>query len=382
MWCKMCRSHPQLADKTGVFYKGSKNFNHPLFDKHEKSKEHTNVAQAIANKHASQEEISICPLARWRDKLNEEQRQALFNIFLLAFHKAKHARPMSSYSEDVPLLKRLGVNVGDGAAVNVGVYNGVVPKLRRLAAVGDTLVHILCTAHTLENCAKAADRNVPYCETFNSSVVKLLQFYLQKGGAKKTAALKKLCEENGISFVKLDTFSTTVIPQLKAAFQVGREERNSFSYIGMQVHSLKDEIQVQQTHTNKRERDESERSAKGFKKFYRRIQQAVTEFINQWNNHGLSTQGCQTPLQLWHSGVINNIGIQPVINDILHMDTHYDISEHEPLPGLQTNNNVTIPDINITINETTMNMIRQVNPVENDGNYGIDVFSSLLHIFQ
>ena len=37
-------------------------------------------------------------------------------------------------------------------------------------------------------------------------MVKLLQFYLQKGGAKKTAALKKLCEENGISFVKLGKF--------------------------------------------------------------------------------------------------------------------------------------------------------------------------------
>jgi len=37
-------------------------------------------------------------------------------------------------------------------------------------------------------------------------VVKLLQFYLQKGGAKKTAELKKLCEENGISFVKLGKF--------------------------------------------------------------------------------------------------------------------------------------------------------------------------------
>lgn len=271
------------------------------------------MVQAIANKHASQEEISSRPLGRWRDKLNEEQRQALFNIFLLAFHKAKHARPMSSYSEDIQLLKRLGVNVGgayhsreggtrimqsiahaisgdlraklqsaefwgllfdgseditkteqeivyivsvssngefnsdfiglielgadrtaqaitdrlvrlfqdtglddwttklvavctDGAAVNVGMYNGVVPKLRRLAAVGDSLVHILCTAHTLENCAKSADRNVPYCETFNRSVVKLLQFYLQKAGAKKTAELKKLCEENGISFVKLGKF--------------------------------------------------------------------------------------------------------------------------------------------------------------------------------
>ncbi|XP_062389624.1 uncharacterized protein LOC134078010 [Sardina pilchardus] len=102
----------------------------------------------------------------------------------------------------------------DGAAVNVGIYNGVVPKLRQLVAIGDSLVHILCTAHTLENCAKTADRNVPYCETFNRSVIKLLQFYLQKGGAKKTAALKNLCEENGISFVKLERFQCFLLHML------------------------------------------------------------------------------------------------------------------------------------------------------------------------
>ena len=132
MWCKICRSNPHLADKTGAFYKGSKNFNHPLFDKHEKSKEHTNVAQAIANKQASREEMSSRPLARWRDKLNEEQRQALFNIFLLAFHKAKHARPMSSYSEDVPLLKRLGVNVG-------GVYHSREGGTRIMQSIAHTI---------------------------------------------------------------------------------------------------------------------------------------------------------------------------------------------------------------------------------------------------
>jgi len=70
------------------------------------------VAQAIANKQASREEMSSRTLSRWRNKLNEEQQKALFNIFLLAFHKAKRAHPMSSYSEDIPLLKRLGVNVG------------------------------------------------------------------------------------------------------------------------------------------------------------------------------------------------------------------------------------------------------------------------------
>ena len=74
----------------------------------------------------------------------------------------------------------------DGAAVNVGVYNGVVPKLWQLAVVGDSLVHILCIAHTRGNCTKSANLQLlPYCETFNRSVVKLLQFHLQKGGAKK-----------------------------------------------------------------------------------------------------------------------------------------------------------------------------------------------------
>ena len=69
----------------------------------------------------------------------------------------------------------------DGAAVNVGMYNGVVPKLRQLAVVGDSL----------ENCAKSADRNVPYCETLNRSVVRLLQFYLQKVGAKKNCCAEE-----------------------------------------------------------------------------------------------------------------------------------------------------------------------------------------------
>lgn len=66
------------------------------------------------------------------------------------------------------------------AAINVGIFNGVVPKHRQLATVGDSLVHILCTAHTLENCLKSVDRKVPNCETFNRCVVKLMQFYLQK----------------------------------------------------------------------------------------------------------------------------------------------------------------------------------------------------------
>ena len=56
----------------------------------------------------------------------------------------------------------------DGAAVIVGVYHGIVPKLCcRLAAVGDSLVHTLCTAHTLENHAQS-DHNRPFVRHSNA----------------------------------------------------------------------------------------------------------------------------------------------------------------------------------------------------------------------
>ena len=43
-----------------------------------------------------------------------------------------------------------------------------------------------------------------------------------------------------------EKFSTTVIPSLKAAFQVGREEHDTVNYIGIKFISINDEIQVQQ----------------------------------------------------------------------------------------------------------------------------------------
>ncbi len=41
-------------------------------------------------------------------------------------------------------------------------------------------------------------------------------------------------------------FSSLVIPHLKAAFQVGREEHNSFSYVGIEI-SSGNEVHVHQS---------------------------------------------------------------------------------------------------------------------------------------
>lgn len=118
--------------------------------------------------------------------------------------------------------------------------------------------------------------------------------------------------------------------------------------------------------------------------FMPRIQRATIEFTNQWNYHGLSTQGGQTPLQLWHTGIINNIGLgNTAVDAIFHTNNFYGEDEEGPLPELQTNNNVVIPDINVTMNETTAHAIQQhFDPLQNDGNYGIDLFCSLLHFLE
>lgn len=73
-----------------------------------------------------------------------------------------------------------------------------------------------------------------------------------------------------------------------------------------------------------------------------RIQRATTEFVSQWNNHGLSTQGGHSPLQLWHRGVLQQLGSNhPAIDGIFDQDREaFGIDEDGPLPDLQTNNNV------------------------------------------
>lgn len=59
------------------------------------------------------------------------------------------------------------------------------------------------------------------------------------------------------------------------------------------------------------------------------IQRSAAEFQNQWNNHGLSTQGGQTPLQLWQRGIVNNAGMHnPSMNGIYDTDIGFGIDDN------------------------------------------------------
>nr|XP_055036502.1 uncharacterized protein LOC129423984 [Misgurnus anguillicaudatus] len=115
-----------------------------------------------------------------------------------------------------------------------------------------------------------------------------------------------------------------------------------------------------------------------------RIQRSAAEFQNQWNNHGLSTQGGQTPLQLWQRGIVNNTGIHnPSMNGIYDTERGFGIDDSVTLSDLHTNNNVVVPSINITISDTTMLTLQQnFDPFEDDGNHGIYLFCNLVQFLE
>ncbi|XP_016383772.1 uncharacterized protein LOC107720557, partial [Sinocyclocheilus rhinocerous] len=110
-----------------------------------------------------------------------------------------------------------------------------------------------------------------------------------------------------------------------------------------------------------------------------RIQRAVREFRDMWNNHGLSTERGQTPLQLWHRGIVSHIGINnTAISGVLDNDEHVDINENRPDPELQTRNNIIVPENIYRPNDSTLeNILETFNPLQNDGNHGIDLFLAL-----
>lgn len=115
-----------------------------------------------------------------------------------------------------------------------------------------------------------------------------------------------------------------------------------------------------------------------------RIQRAVREFRDQWNNHGLSTERGLTPLQLWQRGIVNNAGSHnPSLNGICDVDSELIIDDSMPVAQLQTNNNVVVPSVISNINDTTMAYLHQTfDPFADDENHGIDLFSSLVSFLE
>ena len=97
------------------------------------------------------------------------------------------------------------------------------------------------------------------------------------------------------------------------------------------------------------------------------INAALSEFANSWNNHPVSTMCNYSPRQLWIHGMTtvcnsNYTAVRQVLDcDNVDLD-HYGIDEEGPVPMLQTNNFVQVPELNV---QTPAHALEQINAVMN-----------------
>ena len=102
-----------------------------------------------------------------------------------------------------------------------------------------------------------------------------------------------------------------------------------------------------------------------------RIERAIAEFVQQWNYHGLRTMNGKSPLALWNTGIIANPYELAALDD----ENGYGIDVEGPLPELQTDNNVQVPECLVQLTEDqNITLGSQVNPLDDDGNHGIEHF--------
>ena len=112
-----------------------------------------------------------------------------------------------------------------------------------------------------------------------------------------------------------------------------------------------------------------------------RINYALAQFIETFNNHGLSTERGLTPNQLWISGLLqhhssNYSGVRGIIDDTMPDDlVMYGDDPDAPLPQGDDLTGVEVEPINIDIPEHVTVVLRETfHPSEDDGNQGMNTY--------
>lgn len=86
----------------------------------------------------------------------------------------------------------------------------------------------------------------------------------------------------------------------------------------------------------------------------------MSEFVSQWNNHGLSTVRGRTPLQLWHSGMIQDINRHDYsIVDVEPVNlADFGIDDLAEANFLDLDNNITVPENIFTLDEGLLQQLQ------------------------
>lgn len=102
-----------------------------------------------------------------------------------------------------------------------------------------------------------------------------------------------------------------------------------------------------------------------------RIERSLAEFVQQWNYHGLRTMQGMSPLALWHSGIVSDPGADVSIDG----ENEYGVDDDAPLPELQTDNNVQVPECVFQLTDEQKELLcTNVHPLQEDNNHGTELF--------
>ena len=95
-----------------------------------------------------------------------------------------------------------------------------------------------------------------------------------------------------------------------------------------------------------------------------RINKALEDFKNGWNNHALTTECCRTPLQLFTSG---SLSCGERLSDAGYVTLTSGLDPH----------GVTVPEMNFLLTPAQMeDMKRNINPLQESTNYGIKLYEA------
>ena len=85
--------------------------------------------------------------------------------------------------------------------------------------------------------------------------------------------------------------------------------------------------------------------------FLRVINHSLEEFLNQWNHHGISTEGGQSPLQLWSESILRcATESNSTLDDVLYNEDveSYEIEAHDEIENVA---GVVVPESSLNLNE-------------------------------
>ena len=115
--------------------------------------------------------------------------------------------------------------------------------------------------------------------------------------------------------------------------------------------------------------------------FVPRINQALTNFQDGWNHHGIRTSGHLSPQQLFTEGALRLHSSRLVALDFFdNISSTFGTSDDDPMPPIEI---IIIPETHFYLEPALFEQLkRTINPLEQSENYGIDIFISVKEYIQ